>query len=214
MINADRSRPARYGVGSLIILADTVTPVELEEISSGATFATSPEQVRHGQWDTVILVNLTALQVAQVLEILGEQHSLFPTTIEYWVNTTALSIIDGAVAQLSDLHLVSCETSSGWLRLTMSAPVSSATTVAHAEAWTLFRQGLAAGIALSSSALSALERSPAVPPSEDTSQSRRALRGSAAAALLSRLMAIAKPIRPYLPPTVVAYVYKLLEKLR
>ena len=185
------AQPAR----PIVILDDSEAPVSLASVAGDAIFLSAATDTWPADGGRLILVNtpesLTLDAAARWLSAGHEQA-------EYWADhehvARMVELLRAEVAEGS-VCVTGFEAREGWLRLrlgTAAGPTRSS-------------EDFVRGLAAQSGPGRASEHTPAAPTLSEP---------SLGSLVVKKVVPLAKPIKQYLPATLVAYLYKGLEKLR
>ncbi|MGV0326923.1 hypothetical protein ACUY2E_08295 [Corynebacterium confusum] len=188
-------RPTAQPARPVVVLDDSEAPVSLASVAGDAIFLSGLPDTWPAEGDRLILVNtpepLTLDAVSRWLSA-GHEQAEFWVDHEHVARMVGLLRADVPEAQVC---VTGFDADEGWLRLRLG------TTLSPTRSSEDFVRGLAA------QAGAGVEREPK--PTEPTLSEP-----SLGSLVVKKVVPLAKPIKQYLPATLVAYLYKGLEKLR
>ncbi|MEX3507343.1 hypothetical protein VVR85_07160 [Corynebacterium sp. LK2590] len=188
-------RPAAEPARPVVILDDSAAPVSLASVPGDAIFLSGLPDTWPAEGGRLILVNTPE---PLTLDAASRWLSAGHAQAEYWADTKHLARMVGLLrADVPEERacVTGFEAEGGWLRLrlgTASGPTRSS-------------EDFVRGLAAQAGAGPEPEPEPAEPTLSEP---------SLGSLVVKKVVPLAKPIKQYLPATLVAYLYKGLEKLR
>ncbi len=188
-------RPTAQPARPVVVLDDSEAPVSLASVAGDAIFLSGASGAWPAEGDRLILVNTPEpLTLAAVSRWLGSGHE----QAEFWADLEHVARMVGllrADVPEQQVCVTGFEADEGWLRLRLG------TALGPTRSSEDFVRGLAA------------HAGPGVEPESKPTELTLS-EPSLGSLVVKKVVPLAKPIKQYLPATLVAYLYKGLEKLR
>lgn len=189
------TEPRNLQSGAAKVAVDELSrPYDLSFFESGSVFSEHVEGLEIASSDWPVGVNLDALSLA---ELWASASSVGVDRMSYWVNAIGAGGFATVVQSLDDLAIDGITPMGEWVVFDLT---EATTTDSSPEA---FLSGF-----LTSRQLMRPASRTATPVMRDEPRNR------GRAALLTELVHIAKPLKPYLPPSVIHAGYKVLGALK
>lgn len=182
------------GRGPATVLVDDLgAPYDLSHFNSGSVFTENLQGLEIASDDWLVGINLDARSLDELFQAATEAGC---DRLSYWVNADGAEELRTVLQSLDMLAIDGVTPVGEWI----SFDLTEATTTDRSSAE--FLSGF-----LTSRRLQQPTSTQIPTQSEETQTSRRAV-------LLTELVHLAKPIKPYLPPSVIHAGYKLLGALK
>lgn len=182
------------GRGPATVLVDDLgAPYDLSHFNSGSVFTENLKGLEIASDDWLVGINLDARSLGELFQAATEAGC---DRLSYWVNATGARHLETVLQTLDTLAIDGVAPVGEWIVFDLTEATTTDSSSAE------FLSGL-----LTSRRLQQPTSTLIPMQSEETQTSRRAV-------LLTELVHLAKPLKPYLPPSVIHAGYKLLGALK
>lgn len=185
---------AQPQVGStIVVLSTTELPMHFGDLGNDVVFsrALSSEDVAAG--GRLIFANLSVQDVRASLQ------DLEPTQFEYWADHAHLAVLCEVVSEHHGYAIIGLNVDESWVKLLVGVVSGDARSSADLV------KGLEIAVVAAQTGKTSVETFAATPVLSEP---------SLASLLINTITPLAKPVKQYLPAQLVAFLYKILEKLR